>query len=74
MTLGIIVVVLFIICAIVEEGSGLTKAAVICLLSALACLLLQWITGWDFMNVLAKIAGAGVVLLSLINVIMTIVD
>lgn len=74
MTFAIIVVVLFVICAIIEDGNGLTKGAVLCLLCALAFLLLAWITGWDFMVVLAKIAGAGVVLLTLINIIAAIVD
>lgn len=74
MTFGIVAVVLLILCAVVEEGSGLTKAAAICLLSALACLLLRWITGWEFLRILAKLAGAGVVLLTLINVIKKLVD
>ena len=45
------------ICYIVDEGSFLSKLALSALVSAIAFVILRWITGWELMTTLAKVSA-----------------
>lgn len=52
-----------------DEGSVTVKLILAAVIVIIACLLLKWITGWDFLITLAKIGGVAIVLITLFNII-----
>ena len=61
------------VCYIVDEGSFYSKLALSALVSAIAFVLLRWITGWELMSVLAKVSATTMILSTLVNIIRKIV-
>ena len=62
------------ICYIVDAGSFFSKLALAALVSAIAFVLLRWITGWVLMTTFAKMSAATTILSTLVNIIRKIVD
>ena len=70
----ILAIVIGAICYIADEGSFFSRLALAALVAAIAFVLLQWITGWEFMTTLAKLSATATILSTLVNIIRKIVD
>ena len=70
--LGIIIVI--IIGGMMSSDSILTKLVLCFGVTAIACLLLNSITGWALMGLLAKVCGIAIIVIILVKIIMIIFD
>ena len=66
------VIVIAIVCYIIDEGGPFAKTVLTCGVVAIACALMSWITGWEFLMGLVKTCGVIAVLAILIPILMGI--
>ena len=66
------IIIIGIICTIIDEGGLFAKTVLVCGVAAIACALISWITGWDFLMTLVKTCGVIAVLAILIPILLAI--